>query len=291
MEKDGLKMLKEVKPVLSDLGTYLTKAIPDTKLTIRRYADAKFTYLSYCLKVKELDDEEHTYAALQDPLYRVETGNYEYRMILRCRQEARAKFASLRNDVLEKLELLESKHAQDLANHLRKLIEGLAAYSQNILNRVQANPNMFPIEVDLKPGAFQYKSNEPAQYECDDDDLPAPDEIPIEMGQEAMTTAKGVSDSNSTFKPSDSLIPGFDNINLDDSKDSDATATDNLLVELGIAGIDLSLGANHKFDQNADQNSLENCIDWLTLSIGPTSMTPDASENNQPAEINLLDWR
>ena len=34
---------------------------------------------SYCLKVKELDDEEYSYAALQEPLYRVETGNYEYR--------------------------------------------------------------------------------------------------------------------------------------------------------------------------------------------------------------------
>lgn len=289
MEKDGLKMLKAVKPVLSDLGTYLTKAIPDTKLTIRRYADAKFTYLSYCLKVKELDDEEHTYAALQDPLYRVETGNYEYRMILRCRQEARAKFASLRNDVLEKLELLESKHAQDLANQLRKLIEGLAVYSEDISDRVHCNQNLFPIEVDLKPGAFQYKSNEPAQYECDDDDLPSADDIPIEMGQEALTTAKSVSDSKSTSKPSDSLIPGFDNINLDDSKNSDATATNNLLVELGIADIDLSLGANHKINQNADPNSLENCIDWLTSSIGPSSTTPNDNESNQPAEINLLD--
>lgn len=34
---------------------------------------------SYCLKVKEMDDEEYSYAALQEPLYRVETGNYEYR--------------------------------------------------------------------------------------------------------------------------------------------------------------------------------------------------------------------
>lgn len=286
MEKDGLKMLKAVKPVLSDLGTYLTKAIPDTKLTVRRYADAKFTYLSYCLKVKELDDEEHTYAALQDPLYRVETGNYEYRMILRCRQEARSKFASLRNDVLEKLELLESKHAQDLANHLRKLIEGLAAYSTDILARIQTNPNLFPIEVDLKPGAFQYRSNEPAKYE--DDDLPPEDEIPIEMGQEALTTRANITDLNSTTKASDSLIPGFDDINLDDSKDSDATATDNLLVELGIAGIDLSLGANHKINQNVDPNSLD-CIDWLTASIGATSTTANANENNKSDEISLLD--
>lgn len=107
MEKDGVKMLKAIKPVLADLGTYLFKAIPDTKLTIRKYADAKFAYLSYCLKVKEMDDEEHSFTALQEPIYRVETGNYEYRLILRCRQEARAKFAGLRSDVLEKMELLE----------------------------------------------------------------------------------------------------------------------------------------------------------------------------------------
>ena len=79
MEKFGISMLKKTKPILADLGTYLTKAIPDTKLTIKKYADVKFEYLSYCLKVKELDDEEHSYQALQEPLYRVETGNYEYR--------------------------------------------------------------------------------------------------------------------------------------------------------------------------------------------------------------------
>ena len=89
-------MLKKTKPILTDLGTYLTKvhfynpkikrsypvsfkAIPDTKLTIKKYADVKFEYLSYCLKVKEMDDEEYSYQALQEPLYRVETGNYEYR--------------------------------------------------------------------------------------------------------------------------------------------------------------------------------------------------------------------
>lgn len=48
---------------------------------MKKYADAKFEYLAYCLKVKEMDDEECGYAALQEPLYRVETGNYEYRLI------------------------------------------------------------------------------------------------------------------------------------------------------------------------------------------------------------------
>ena len=38
-----------------------------------------------------MDDEEYSYAALQEPLYRLETGNYEYRLILRCRQQGRAR--------------------------------------------------------------------------------------------------------------------------------------------------------------------------------------------------------
>lgn len=63
------------------MGTYLHKAIPDTRLTVKKYANAKFEYLAYCLKVKEMDDEECGYAALQEPIYRVETGNYEYRSV------------------------------------------------------------------------------------------------------------------------------------------------------------------------------------------------------------------
>lgn len=158
--------------MLHDLNTYLHKAIPDTKLTIRKYLDVKFEYLvswlhsvqlwnfqsaswsvdretpnpfvlqSYCLKVKEMDDEEYTsivgygseivkfiwgctcnsngssgsfhqcsfQQAMGEPLYRVCTGNYEYRLVLRCRQEARARFAKMRKDVLEKIELLDQKH-------------------------------------------------------------------------------------------------------------------------------------------------------------------------------------
>ena len=63
----------------SNLETYLKRAIPDTKLTIKKYADVKFEYLSFCLKVKEMDDEEVSYASIGEPLYRVEAGNIEYR--------------------------------------------------------------------------------------------------------------------------------------------------------------------------------------------------------------------
>ena len=56
--------------------------------------------------------------ALGEPLYRVSTGNYEYRLILRCRQEARSRFAKMRKDVLEKIELLDQKHGTLAQSHL-----------------------------------------------------------------------------------------------------------------------------------------------------------------------------
>ncbi|XP_075226076.1 protein interacting with PRKCA 1 isoform X3 [Lycorma delicatula] len=169
MEKSGIKHLKAMKPILSDLGTYLNKAIPDTKLTIRKYADTKFEYLSYCLKVKEMDDEEYGYAALQEPLYRVETGNYEYRLILRCRQDARARFAQLRSDVLVKLELLDNKHVQDVVGQLQKFVAGLVAFHSETYQLLKDN-TLFPIEMDLAHSAFQYQSTSPVVQDEDDDD-------------------------------------------------------------------------------------------------------------------------
>lgn len=157
MEKYGIKMLKATKPILQDLGTYITKAIPDTKLTIKKYADVKFEYLSYCLKVKEMDDEDVSYASLGEPLYRVETGNYEYRLVLRCRSDARKRFAKLRSDVLVKLELLDNKHVQDIVFQLRRLMSGLTTFHQECAHLMK-DAKLFPIEVDLTPNAFQYQS-------------------------------------------------------------------------------------------------------------------------------------
>lgn len=235
MEKDGVKMLKAIKPVLSDLGTYLFKAIPDTKLTIRRYADAKFAYLSYCLKVKEMDDEEHSFTALQEPIYRVETGNYEYRLILRCRQEARTKFAGLRSDVLEKMELLESKHARDLTCQLKRFISGLATLSQDLIDRLQEHAHLFPVEVDLKDSAFQYKSVAPAQFSDGiDDDC-------IEEGVELNESLRG-------DRYGDQLISGFGDVSLE----TDAEGGKDLLLELGLADVDLSLGNASKNLTNFD---------------------------------------
>lgn len=163
-----------VVQMLHDLNTYLHKAIPDTKLTIRKYLDVKFEYLvrqqhsvsfgfsgficfyqhvfivsfsrtawrwrKWMMKntavlwvfydihkismllFRCLRGFLYSYhylkqwwmcfllQAMGEPLYRVSTGNYEYRLVLRCRQEARARFAKMRKDVLEKIELLDQKH-------------------------------------------------------------------------------------------------------------------------------------------------------------------------------------
>lgn len=176
IEKYGIKLLKTVRPMLSDLNTYLNKAVPDTKLTIKKYADAKFEYLSYCLKVKEMDDEEYAYQALQEPLYRVETGNYEYRLILRCRQDARVRFAKLRSDVLVKLELLDQKHVQDIVFQLQRLVAALSQY-HNDCHGIMKGTCIFPIEVDLSRSTFHYPDPSVSPYQ----DEEGPDEDDDEL--------------------------------------------------------------------------------------------------------------
>ncbi|XP_073442778.1 PRKCA-binding protein isoform X2 [Dendrobates tinctorius] len=138
IEKFGIGLLKTIKPMLNDLNTYLNKAIPDTKLTIKKYLDVKFEYL-----------------ALGEPLYRVSTGNYEYRLILRCRQEARARFAKMRKDVLEKIELLDQKHVQDIVFQLQRFVSAMSKYDDQCYE-VLKEADIFPIEVDLAHTTLAY---------------------------------------------------------------------------------------------------------------------------------------
>ncbi|XP_070495592.1 PRKCA-binding protein isoform X1 [Chironomus tepperi] len=302
LEKEGIKMIKALKPVIANFGTYLHKAIPDTKLTVRKYADSKFAYLSYCLKVKEMDDEEQSYNAIQEPLYRVETGNYEYRLVLRCRQEARAKFAKLRNDVLEKIELLEAKHAQNLADNLKMLLDGLLKFTQDAINKFETTKGLFPIEVSLKSDAFEYQSNktfsadgqeeeEVAQAEeakeakpvteskqdllsnGSTNNVPSQDLLdlmmpgmnaeenkenghPTEKIQQVPTSSNIDLLSKELTMPnnnSNSLLPDIQNLNITDSS---KTAQD-LLAELGLDEIDLSIGANNNA---AKLNSIDDLL-------------------------------
>ncbi|KAM4716625.1 PRKCA-binding protein [Anableps anableps] len=169
IEKYGIELLKTIKPMLHDLNTYLHKAIPDTKLTIRKYLDVKFEYLSYCLKVKEMDDEEYSSIAMGEPLYRVSTGNYEYRLVLRCRQEARARFAKMRKDVLEKIELLDQKHVQDIVFQLQRFVSGMSRYYDDCY-AVLKEADVFPIEVDLSRTMINYNSQSLSYTDEDEED-------------------------------------------------------------------------------------------------------------------------
>lgn len=147
-EKYGLEMLNSIRTILGNLDTYIQKAIPDTKLTIKKYESVKFEYLSYCLKVKEMDDEEKDYYSMHEPLFRVETGNYEYRLVLRCRQEARQKFSQLRSDVTAKIELLDQKHVQHLSLQLLKMVSALHQYNSVCL-KLFKECTKFPLDLDL----------------------------------------------------------------------------------------------------------------------------------------------
>uniref|UniRef100_A0A8C2DUN3 PRKCA-binding protein n=1 Tax=Cyprinus carpio TaxID=7962 RepID=A0A8C2DUN3_CYPCA len=176
MEKFGIQLLKTIKPMLHDLNTYLHKAIPDTKLTIRKYLDVKFEYLSYCLKVKEMDDEEYSCIALGDPLYRVSTGNYEYRLILRCRQEARARFAKMQethqkasHDLFYSgltLSILPS--VQDIVFQLQRFVSGMSRYYDDCY-AVLKEADVFPIEVDLSRTMINY-SGQRLSYEDEEEE-------------------------------------------------------------------------------------------------------------------------
>uniref|UniRef100_A0A674NR62 PRKCA-binding protein n=1 Tax=Takifugu rubripes TaxID=31033 RepID=A0A674NR62_TAKRU len=152
IEKYGIQLLKTIKPMLHDLNTYLHKAIPDTKLTIRKYLDVKFEYL-----------------AMGEPLYRVSTGNYEYRLVLRCRQEARARFAKMRKDVMEKIELLDQKHVQDIVFQLQRFVSGMSHYYDDCYS-VLKEADVFPIEVDLSRTMINYGSHSLSSYPGDEED-------------------------------------------------------------------------------------------------------------------------
>jgi hypothetical protein len=201
IDKYAHGLLKTLKPMISDLNTYLTKAIPDTRLTIQKYADVKFEYLSYCLKVKEMDDEELNCINLQEPLYRVETGNYEYRLVLRCRQLARVKFAKQRQDVLVKLELLDQKHVQDIVFQLHRFITSMAKYHSDCHEMMKPIINIFPIEVDLSENMLNYNYN--AVQKPDDSYKDIPEDQKTEENESSDTSEENdeeFEDSNDFIK-------------------------------------------------------------------------------------------
>lgn len=100
-----------------------------------------------------------------------------YRLVLRCRQLARKRFAALREDVLAKIELLENKHVHDVVGQLHAIASQMAGYNREISRMMLCGgnddnePPLFPIEMDLTRTAFQYESVQPPVSDLYQDDL------------------------------------------------------------------------------------------------------------------------
>uniref|UniRef100_A0A915Q7P0 AH domain-containing protein n=1 Tax=Setaria digitata TaxID=48799 RepID=A0A915Q7P0_9BILA len=178
LEKHTVKLVKVLHPIVNDLNTFVEKAIPDTRLTLKKYLDAKFEYLSFCLKLKEMDDEEIEAANFDEPLYRVETGNYEYRLMLRCRQNSHEKFVKLRKDVMEKLELLDQKHVQDIGVQLSTFVKAIMETHAECRDVISRANGIFPIDIDLGQIVHQYNTSGRMDEEEEENDTMAAIEGP-----------------------------------------------------------------------------------------------------------------
>uniref|UniRef100_A0A1I8EQC6 PRKCA-binding protein n=1 Tax=Wuchereria bancrofti TaxID=6293 RepID=A0A1I8EQC6_WUCBA len=177
IEKHTVKLVKSLHPIVRDLKTFVEKAIPDTKLTLKKYLDAKFEYLAFCLKLKEMDDEEVEAASYDEPLYRVETGNYEYRLMLRCRQNSHEKFMKLRRDVMEKLELLDQKHVmldtfivQDIGIQLSSFVKAIMETHAECRDAISGANGLFPIDIDLEQIVHRYNTSGRLEEEEEEND-------------------------------------------------------------------------------------------------------------------------
>lgn len=146
-----------------------------------------------------MDDEEYTYQALGEELYRVESGNYEYRLILRCRQEARKKFARLRSDVMEKLELLDQKHVQDVVLQIQRIITTFAKLHSDCHQLVKNN-FISPIQLDLSQSCtFNYTDKSINILQDEEDDV-----VEEQVDEEMPSLLKDL-------KIDDTIAPKYDN--------------------------------------------------------------------------------
>ncbi|KII68030.1 PRKCA-binding protein [Thelohanellus kitauei] len=121
-------LINEMDRILEKIHVFLTQIIPDTKLTLKKYLNLKFEYLSFCLKVKELEDEEADVLYDEEIGDRLHSGNYEYRLNLKCRHISKQKFLRAKEDFLEKMELLDQKNVEQVVLILNQYASAHFAY-------------------------------------------------------------------------------------------------------------------------------------------------------------------
>ncbi|CAD5226871.1 unnamed protein product [Bursaphelenchus xylophilus] len=175
--KETGPLLAQLQLVANTFRTYTEKAIPDTKDTIKKYLDKKFEYLSFCLKIKEMDDEEAQMVEYGDYLPRIESGNMEYRIMLRSREKSRDGFIEMRKHVMIKIEMLDEKHVRELGLHLRCLIEALSVYHgrcATVIEEFHRNTAHLLSEYNLENTEGKRSAFQPQQHLVDFDEMNAP---------------------------------------------------------------------------------------------------------------------
>lgn len=135
--------------------------------------------------------------------------------------------------MLEKIELLEAKHSQSLADNLKKLLEGFVKFNQEAIAKFEMTKGLFPIEVDLKSDAFTYKSQSTFSSDGIEEEIPQAVEAEESLMQESLS--QGLLSLMSIDNNNDSKTSI-----LDLSTNRSEGARENLLLcELGLNDIEL----------------------------------------------------
>uniref|UniRef100_A0A8C9JI80 PRKCA-binding protein n=1 Tax=Panthera tigris altaica TaxID=74533 RepID=A0A8C9JI80_PANTA len=135
IEKFGIRLLKTIKPMLTDLNTYLNKAIPDTRLTIKKYLDVKFEYLVSGVPRDIIEF-------------------YVYVIILMVKGvEGKCSVKQAKVPLLQ--DFSEPLTVQDIVFQLRRFVSTMSQY-YNDCYAVLRDADVFPIEVDLAHTTLAY---------------------------------------------------------------------------------------------------------------------------------------
>ena len=124
------------------------------------------------------------------------------RLVLRCRADARKRFAAIRSDVLVKLELLDNKHVQDIVHQLRRLMGNLTQFHLDC-HKLFDGVKLFPIEMDLAKSAFQTTEAAAVEYQDQEPEVAreagagaGDDEQLLNLAPESATTAAALGEES-----------------------------------------------------------------------------------------------
>ncbi|KAL7669910.1 hypothetical protein ACOME3_004857 [Neoechinorhynchus agilis] len=137
--KRGEDILSVLSESAASTKTFNTTILPDLKMTD-----------PLAMKAADLESEVSLYSSLGEDLLRVETGDYEYRVILHLREDALSRLRKMRSDVVEKLELADKKHVDGLYKNVRTMTESMIATYSDCCQIMEDCIGIFPIEPDLK---------------------------------------------------------------------------------------------------------------------------------------------